>query len=115
MIGLVESSERRRLRGFFRRSGLGRDSQRRRRARLAAEISHASKAPAYHASSIVMCRRLPRFAAATAHGNLIALRSIPLTSLETVAYFCRLHMCSMSVNGHDSAKVDVRETTREGQ
>src|SRR5215469_14550360 len=120
LIGLADASERRRLRReFSRRSGLGRDSQRRRRARLAVGISAASKAPAYHASSFVMCRDcldspLPR--GGVAHGNLIALRSIPLTSPETVAYFCHLHMCSMSVNGHDSAKFDVSETTpREGQ
>src|SRR5262249_9274497 len=95
IIGLADASERRRLRrGFALRSGLGRDPQRRRRARLAVGISATLKAPAYHASSFVMCRRLPRFAAATAgwssDGDSIALRSIPLTSPETVAYFCHL-------------------------
>src|SRR5215831_11514407 len=61
ITGLVEASERRRLRReFSRRPGLGR-----RRARPAVGISVASKAPTYHASSFVMCRRLPRFAAAT--------------------------------------------------
>jgi hypothetical protein len=36
--------------------------------------------------------------------SLIALRSIPLTSPATVAYFCRPHVCSMSVNGHAFTK-----------
>ena len=67
IIGLAEASED----GDFDASfpvgpDWGRDSQRRRRARLAVGISRASKAPAYHASSFVVCRRLPRFAAATA-------------------------------------------------
>ena len=40
--------------------------------------------------------------------KLTELRSIPLTSPVTVAHFCRLRMCSMSVNGYASTKVRYR-------
>ena len=45
--------------------------------------------------------------------KLIEPRSIPLTPPVTVAHFCRPHMCSMSVNGYASTKVQYREITAE--
>src|SRR5258708_12018297 len=45
--------------------------------------------------------------------KLIEPRSIPLTPPVTVAHFCRLRMCSMSVNGYASTKVRYREITAE--